>query len=360
MHEVIITSADTNRRLDKFLFMYLNNAPHSFIYKLLRKKRIKLNGKRAQGGELLQAGDSLEFYLSHATLAGCRTLHSVDDIVMTAKDACETAHIEPSSSSATRNTGISAPSGGLCDVIPLDIIFEDEHLLVVNKPAGIPSHGGMKGKTTHLLAQILQYLRQTGSYPPDATFTPALCNRLDVNTSGLVLCGKNYQAIRAVNTLLANASGIDKEYLAVVDGELHGNAILNGIYNKDSATNIASVTNTSLVADIVDIANTSNTAQVITAYKSLAVKNGRSLLSVSPITGRSHQIRAHLAAIGHPLSGDKKYGGKPISYSNAQLLHCRHITLSETNNLPYTNGISWSADPPENFKRCLHELFDFM
>ena len=345
MHEVTITAADTNRRLDKFLLMYLNNASRSFIYKLLRKKRIKLNSKRALGGELLQAGDVIGFYLSPETLAVCRGERVVDSVAGQGP--------APPSLPAQR----SNPE--------LDIIFEDEYLLVVNKPAGMPSHGGMKGKDVHLLSLVLHYLRQTGAYPTDAAFVPALCNRLDVNTSGLVVCGKNYQALRAINALFADAStnpdsdstetglraanltkpaAIEKEYLTVVDGQLSGSATLDGHYYKDTATNTACVTNATCAP------------RVITAYKSLAVAGGRSLLSVSPITGRSHQIRAHLAAIGHPLSGDRKYGGKPTPYAPAQLLHCKRMMLMLPV-LSYPTGTAWVADLPDSFQQCVQDLF---
>ena len=335
MVEITITTADAGRRLDKFLLAYLNNASRSFIYKLLRKKRIKLNGKRAEGGELLQSGDAIGFFLSRETLDNCRGVQDAG----------------------------STPAFALPE-----IIFEDDDLLIINKPAGMPSHGGMKGKGAHLLARVLAYLRETGAFPPGATFTPALCNRLDVNTSGLVICGKNYQAIRAVNELFANvenaskseqtqpnptiaATGVEKEYLAVVDGELHGSATLVGHYHKDTAANIARVT-----VDTAGETAISPTSRVITAYKSLAVAKSHSLLSVSLITGRSHQIRAHLAAIGHPLSGDKKYGSKPTPYAAAQLLHCKRITLAQPI-LSYPAGTTWTAAPNESFKKCMAELF---
>ena len=310
MHEIVITTADAGRRLDKFLFAYLNNAPHSLVYKLLRKKRIKLNGKRAQGSELLQAGNTITLHISNETLESCRAI----------------TQPEKASSHAA-----------------LDIVYEDGDLLIINKPAGIPSHGGMKSKDTHLLSQALSYLRKTGAYPPGATFTPALCNRLDVNTSGLVICGKNYQAIRAANTLFATPGNIDKEYLAIVDGELSGSKTLEGRYKKDTAANKAHIT------------QKGEGVPVITAYKSLAAANGYTLISINPITGRSHQIRAHMAAIGHPLAGDKKYGGKPIQYSKSQLLHCRRLTIAAPSALPYPIGTTWEAAPPENFTKMINE-----
>ena len=339
MYELGITAQDANRRLDKFLFMYMKGAPHSLIYKLLRKKRIKLNGKRAVGGELLQDGDVLGFHLSKETLEGLRAERNIE--------ANRSNH-----NSASLDDGVLAHNQLTMqyrhDFAKLklpEIIFEDQHLLILNKPAGMPSHGGMKNKEAHLLARVLHYLRETGAYPPDATFTPALCNRLDVNTSGLVICGKNYQAIRAVNALFAVPGSVVKEYLAVVDGELSGEATLEGHYQKDTATNIARIT------------NAPGEPRVITAYSSIAIAGGRTLLSVNPITGRSHQIRAHLASIGHPLSGDKKYGGRPIPYSTGQLLHCRRVALAKPSGLPYPDGVTWIAGLPDGFRQLVRSWF---
>ncbi|MCL2360631.1 MAG: RluA family pseudouridine synthase [Defluviitaleaceae bacterium] len=309
MYEVRITVVDANRRLDKFLFMYMKNAPSSLVYKLLRKKRIKLNGKRASGGELLADGDTIGMYLSQETISELR----------------------------------KAGEHSLPSQRELDIVFEDEHLLIVNKPIGIPSHGGMKGKDAHLLARVLYYLRKTGAYPHDATFTPALCNRLDVNTSGLVICGKNYQAIRAVNAAFANKGSIDKFYLAIVQGELHGSATLEGHYQKDTSTNTAR------------ISNHPDSPRAITVYKSISISQGQSLVQINPVTGRSHQIRAHMATIGHPLMGDKKYGGKAVPYNSGQLLHCYQLKLTKPF-INYPTDTTWTAEPPENFIQIIKEL----
>jgi len=230
INPLIITAADANRRLDKFLFQYLNNAPHSFIYKMLRKKRIKLNGSRAEGSEILAAGDELKFYIAPETIAGFRKAREIEK---------------------------AAPLTG--------IVFEDEDFLVVNKPTGLPSHGGMDGhktaashfsvgwkiqptefefladKNDHLLARVLYYLRESGAYATDATFTPALCNRLDVNTSGLVVCGKNLHALQEMNALFASG-GVEKEYLAIVDGVPSvESCVLEDFYEKDTSKNIARV-----------------------------------------------------------------------------------------------------------------------
>jgi 23S rRNA pseudouridine955/2504/2580 synthase len=305
-----IQEKDENRRLDKFLFAYLNNAPHSFVYKMLRKKRIKLNGTRATGSELLKSHDELRFFLSEETLASCRK--------------------EKSFSPAKPLTGI---------------IFEDENLLVVNKPAGLPSQGG-KCINDHLLARILFYLQDSADF---STFTPAICNRLDTNTSGLIICGKNLHTLQTVNALFAQQGAVEKEYIAVV----HGNAgkigtshTLQNFYIKNEKLNKAAILPAPPAFD--DLVESGNGAKpVITQFTVKAATHEFSLLSVTPVTGRSHQIRAHLASVGLPLVGDKKYGGKP--QIPRYLLHCHRLKLP--------NHPTWQAPLPDTFTRFKLEHF---
>ena len=307
MQTVEITPQNANRRLDKFLFQYLNAAPENFIYKMLRKKNITLNEAKAKGAEMIKAGDTLQLYLSDETIAKFRKVREIAE--------------------AKPLTGI---------------IFEDDELLIVNKPGGLPSHGGMENKDDHLLARVLFHLKNTGAYDPSDTFVPALCNRLDVNTSGLVICGKTLHALQRINELFAN-QGLDKEYLTVVDGELGKvgkSRVLRGFYQKDGKSNMARV-----------VESQTDTA-ITTAYTVKAIsKNGKyTLVSVNPITGRSHQIRAHFAAIGHPLVGDKKYGGSPTNFGFGQLLHCHRLSIPQLEK-------SWEAPLPKNFNKCLEEWF---
>jgi len=327
VYEIKITTADINRRLDKYLFMYFSNAPHSLVYKLLRKKRIKLNGNRAAGGELLADGDIIGMYLAKETIDNLRNKITI----------CASA--DSTSHKAQNNEKKSTPK-----LKPSDIVYEDKNLLIINKPAGMPSHGGMKQKDAHLLARVIHYLRETGEYPHNATFTPALCNRLDVNTSGLVICGKNYQAVRAINTAFANEGSIKKFYLAVVEGKLYGAKTLEAHYQKDTVSNIARIT------------NHSSDPQIITEYKSLAVSRGHTLVQINPITGRSHQIRVHLSSIGHPLLGDVKYGGKTDYKKQGQLLHCHKLRIT-TQILEYPINTEWKAELPQGFVKIINEWF---
>lgn len=319
-HRFTIPLQDANRRLDRFLSAYLREAPPPLLHKLLRKKRIKLNGGRAEGNETLNEGDALDFYIAPETLENLR------------------------------GTRFVHPAKNLTD-----IIYEDEQLLIVNKPAGLPSHGGITvangTKGDHLLARVLYYLYQKGDYDPSGTFTPALCNRLDMNTGGLVVCGKTLHMLQTCAALFASG-GFDKEYLAVVEGRLEGEATLTGIYFKDNVSNTARITPGDLSP-----ANFGKVA--ITRYKSLAATDRYSLLLVRPITGRSHQIRAHLAGIGFPLAGDKKYGGNRTPYASTQLLHAFRLTLTNPDEAAsFPSPASWTAPPPEKFLQCLQECFN--
>jgi len=305
MQTIQIEKKDSNRRLDKFLFQYLNTAPQNFIYKMLRKKNIVLNDNKARGAEILQANDIITLFLADETIEKFRQ----------ARDIAKAK--------------------------PLDgIVYEDEDLLVINKPVGLPSHAGIEEKNDHLLARVLYYLQSTNAYNPTDTFVPALCNRLDVNTSGLVMCGKSLHALQKLNSLFATHM-VDKEYLAVVDGklgEVGKTRVLKAFYKKNNKTNIAQV-----------VTQKTDTA-VTTAYtiKAISKDDKYTLLAVNPITGRSHQIRAHLASIGHPLVGDKKYGGSQISTGGAQLLHCHRLNIKE---------LEFTAPLPKGFQKFLNKYF---
>jgi len=273
---------------------------------MLRKKNITINETKAKGAEMLKAGDEIQLFLADETIAKFRK---------------------------AREIAVAKPLTG--------IVFEDENLLIINKPVGLPSHGGMEGKDDHLLNRVLYYLTETGAYNPSDSFVPALCNRLDVNTSGLIICGKTLHALQQLNALFANRE-IDKEYLTIVDGEVGKvgkNRVLRGFYQKNEKTNTAQVV------------NIPNEMAVTTAYTVMAVSadSKYTLLAVNPITGRSHQIRAHLSAVGHPLTGDKKYGGSMLPHGYGQLLHCRRLSIPSLDK-------SWEAPLPPRFQKYMDLL----
>lgn len=321
MKIVRIDENGAGQRLDKFLMKYFNRAPKSFVYKMLRKKRIKLNGARAEGSEPLNAGDELSLYLAEETMAS----------FMEAKEVPY----------AERRFGI---------------IYEDEKALAVYKPAGLLSQPDDAAQRDTLIDQALFYLYEKGEYTParDSVFAPALCNRLDRNTSGLVVIGKTPAAVRELNR--ASAEGkIKKYYLALVCGRPKASATLKGYILKDGASNSVRVYKTPRPGS----------KEIITKYRLLSEGRGCSMLEVELITGRSHQIRAHLASEGIYIAGDRKYGNRELNARlksefglNNQFLHAYRMRIEaageETSGLLGREFICPLPRELENIRRTLN------
>ena len=322
MKEITINALNQNQRLDKYIMKLLNTAPKSLVYKLLRKKKIKLNGKRAEGNELLREGDVIRIYLGSDTLEG-----------MAAEKELPRVPNE------------------------LNIIFEDENILACSKPAGLLSHGQNKNEDS-LISRIWLYLNKKGEYDTgkNSDFTPALCNRLDRNTSGLVLCGKNLPALQELNRIMAENRG-DKLYLALVEGRLDASGVLEGYHIKNPKTNEARITQKAEIGG----------KPVRTEYEPLTFLSGCTLLRIKLISGKSHQIRAHMQSIGHTLAGDPKYGDKRINalfkekYGlKSQLLHSERFVFTEPEGvLAYLKGKELTAPLDGIFEKILEELHDF-
>jgi 23S rRNA pseudouridine955/2504/2580 synthase len=316
MRELTVGAENAGGRLDKYLLKYLNRAPKSFIYKMLREKRIKLNGGRAQGSEILSATDCIRMYLADET---------VD------KFSCE------------RNIS-AAP--------PLSIIFEDDNLLMVNKPAGLLTHSDTAAEEDTLASRLVWYLSQTADM---SVFTPAPSNRLDRNTSGIVACGKHPAAVRALNNMLAERS-VDKYYAAAVAGQLHQKLRLTGFLKKDAASNTSSVTSTG--AD--------GGKAVAAEYEPVGMSGAYTLLRVKLLTGKPHQIRAQLQAAGYPVLGDPKYGDPRVNELLAQeygvkhqMLHAYSLTCrTQAGMLARYRGRTWVAPLPQMFIKVFHILSD--
>ena len=312
MKEIVINENEAGQRLDKFLGKLLKEAPANFYYKMLRKKNIVLNGKKATGNEKLTAGDSIKLFLSDETFEKFAGKRQTNDLAA------------------------SVPN------IALEIVYEDHDVLAINKPAGMLSQ---KAKKEDISANeyILQYLLESGTITRESlhTFKPSVCNRLDRNTSGILVAGKTLNGLQQMSKAFRERS-MEKYYLAIVAGHISKPRRIEGFLKKDEKNNQVTI-----------LSEPSNDAKpIITEYRPLKLVGQVTLLEVHLITGRSHQIRAHLASIGHPVIGDTKYGNPRLNrefLKNAgvthQLLHAYRLFLAD--------GTKIQADAPKEFERAL-------
>ncbi len=307
MKELTIGQNDAGQRLDRFLAKAVPLLPASLAQKYIRLKRIKRNGARAQRDTRLEAGDTLQLYIN-------------DEFFDTPRE--DNAYLT-----------VAVPK--------LNIVYEDDHILLVDKRPGLAVHphdGAEYGRT--LIDQIQAYLYQKREWRPreEHSFTPALCNRIDRNTGGIVIAAKTAEALRVMNQKIKDRE-IDKRYLAIVEGTPKPReGSLKGYLFKDAVKNRVFVTDAPKPG--------SKTCQ--TNYKTLASLNGLSLVECELITGRTHQIRAQFAHAGHPLLGDGKYGKLDKRYDRTyQALYSYRLTFRFTTDsgaLEYLNGKSFQVE----------------
>lgn len=327
MREFYINSNEAGQRFDKYLKKLLSNAPNSFVYKMLRKKNITLNGKKADGTEKLETGDAVKLFLSEETFgkfAGVRQASTeYEELSRLVKVSGNTIAFQNAAASSK-----AAPSGSPAG---LQVVYEDADVLIVNKPSGMLSQ---KAEPSDISANeyILSYLIQKGELTGEmlCTFKPSVCNRLDRNTSGLLLAGKTLKGLQEMSDALRERK-VQKFYRCIVKGEVKETAYINGWLSKEEKTNKVTI-----FVKKPDSHSTEKIWKIETEYRPIAVKNGYSELEVHLITGRSHQIRAHLASIGHPVVGDIKYGDKKINalfhkevQIDSQLLHAYRMVFSD-------------------------------
>ncbi len=302
MKEFTIQKNDAGQRLDRFVSKTVPLLPASLTQKYIRLKRIKLNGRGAKQDVKLNLGDTVQMY--------------VNDEFFEA----------PSEENAFLK--ITEPQ--------LDIVFEDENILLVNKKAGVLCHSDGEWSYNTLISHIQAYLYAKREWRPreENAFAPALCNRIDRNTSGIVIAAKNAEALRIMNEKIKNRE-VEKFYLAVIHGDVSPKAgRLEGYIFKDAVKNQVFVSDRSVPG--------SKTA--VTAYKTLTVKDGLSLLECRLVTGRTHQIRAQLAHVGHPLLGDGKYGSEKMNrpYNETYQALCSYRLVfdfqTDAGLLQYLNG----------------------
>lgn len=358
MKQIYVQQNEAGQRLDKLLSKVLNKAPKSFIYKMLRKKNITLNGKKADGSEKLSLQDEIKLFLSDETIAQFSEVE--ETTIVDAK---------------------------------LDIIYEDQHILIINKPLGVLSQKAEKDDIS-MVEYVISYLVTSNQITKEqlASFKPSICNRLDRNTGGILIAGKSLLGLQEMARLFKDRS-LNKYYLCIVKGKVEEKKRIEGYLSKDEDKNQVKiyskqVENTEYICtEYEPIAYSKNALKdKVTLHEELLQRNRAkkegaansvdqselediygsfTLLQVKLITGRSHQIRAHLASIGHPIIGDFKYGNQRTNHYfkknynlKNQLLHSHRMVFPKiTGELSYLSNKEFVAKIPKQFEQIKKELF---
>ena len=311
MQQIIIEKNQSGQRLDKFLFKYFKEATAGFIYKMLRKKNITLNNKKSDGKEKLKENDIVKLFMADETIEKFRGLFQIE----------------------------------LPKPINLDIVYEDENVIFINKKTGMLSQKS-KENDVSLNEYVISYLVNDGKLSIEdlKTFKPSVCNRLDRNTSGLIVAGKSLQGLQDMSKMFKERT-LHKYYLAVVVGTINEPMKITGYLKKNNKTNKVTIT------------NKTDGEYIETYYEPVKVLDDVTLLKVQLITGKTHQIRAHLSSINHPIIGDYKYGKKEINdiYKKKygienQMLHSYQLTFETINGeLGNLSNKTFIAKPPKEF-----------
>lgn len=334
MQALKVNENEAGQRLDKLLAKYMNQAPQSFFYKMMRKKNITLNKKRCTGAERLAVGDEIQLFLSDETIEKFSGKPSL-----------------PLPPGSPRPGSRSEPGFARGNGRPrsLSIIYEDEHILLINKPAGMLSQ---KAKDTDysLVEAVINYLVDSRhiSLEQLRTFRPGVCNRLDRNTSGLVAAGKSLAGLQIMSAAFKDRS-LHKYYQCVVAGKVKERQVITGFLIKDEAANKVTIS----------AAELPGSSPIMTEYVPTAGNEDYTLLTVTLITGRTHQIRAHLASIGHPIVGDSKYGDPKVNEAarkkygiRSQMLHSWKLVMPKLPEpMENLSGKVFTAPLPQTFER---------
>ncbi len=342
---------EAGQRFDKYLKKLLAGAPGSFIYKMLRKRNITLNGKKATGSERLELGDEVKLFFSGETFL---KFSSAVPVHSSMQDG-----IPPQEGDALGAEGLLRQK---YPCIPLEIVYEDQDILAINKPAGMLSQKAAPGDVS-ANEYIIGYLLEEKFLSEEqlATFRPSICNRLDRNTSGLLVAGKTLKGLQDMACHLKGRS-IGKYYRCLVKGAVYKPQIIKGWLWKDGRSNQVSVSSSELPGGkyietgYMPISRFS----VKPANKALNGRGGGiagmyTLLEVHLATGRTHQIRAHLASIGHPVLGDVKYGDRNANLWLSKTLHI-HTQLLHAYRMAFPDGKEIIAPLGREFQKALDYL----
>ena len=324
MREIIINKNEAGQRFDKLLFKYFNAAPASFVYKMLRKKNITLNNKKSDGKDKLAVGDCVKIFMTDETIDKFRSSKNIE------------------------------ASGKATHKFSLDVVYEDENVIIVNKPAGVLSQKAKKNDIS-MNEYIIEYLLDTKQLSENEleTFKPGICNRLDRNTSGLLIAGKSLLGLQVMSDMLKDRT-FGKYYITVVSGEINGKTKIKGYLTKDSKYNKVKIYDKPL----------KESSYIETEYECLKTNGRYTILKVKLITGKPHQIRAHLASVRHPIIGDTKYGRADINEIfrkkcgvKYQLLHAWQLKFDEMpDELKKLKQKTFEAKIPQLFENVFREI----
>ena len=317
MQKLIVGKNEENQRFDKYLMKVFPNAGSSFLYKMLRKKNITLNKKKATGAEKIKLNDSVEVFFSDETFLKMRGQSNAINT-----DVYEKAFLS---------------------LKGIEVIYEDDDVLALNKPVGILSQTDEKNDIS-INEWMIGYLLHKGKITKESlsTYKPSVVNRLDRNTTGLMFCGISLKGSQTLSALFKDRT-LNKYYVCVVHGVIRDSSKLHAYLKKDSSDNIVDVKDNPFTGSV----------EIITEYKPLKVCEEYTLLEVHLITGKTHQIRAHLAYIGHPLVGDVKYGGKNREHK-FQLLHSYRTVFPKLESMPNLSEKEIICKLPKEYDRYLN------